>query len=92
MAQSTLQIPETLDKRTVIALLRYNHRKLRHWEMLLPIPQPDFSPELEGEEGGGVLGGGGGWTGGGGGFSLDLFYSNASLEEGAVMCALVDAV
>ena len=63
MAQSTLQIPETLDNGTVITLRRYNHTKLHHWEMLLLIAQPDFSPELEGEEGGG---GEGIWTQGGG--------------------------
>ena len=53
MAQSTLQIPETPDKGTTIALQRYNHTTLHHWEILLPIAQPDFSPELEDEEGGG---------------------------------------
>ena len=62
MAQSTLQIPENPDG-IMIALQRYYHTKLHHWEMLLP----DFSPELEEEEGGrGFWRGGGGWTWGGG--------------------------
>ena len=60
MAQYTPQIPETLDQGTVIGLRRYNHTKVHHWEMLLLIAQPDFSPELEGEEGGGLDRGGGG--------------------------------
>ena len=77
MAQSTLQIPETLDKGTVIALRRYNHTKLHHWEMLLPIAQPDFSPELEGEKG--VWGEAGGLDLAGWTSSLHFFFSNASL-------------
>ena len=68
MAQSTLQIPETPEKRHHGRLARCHHMKLHHWEMLLPVAQPDFSPELEEEEGRGwgVWKGGGGWTWGGG--------------------------
>ena len=63
MAQSTLQISETLDKGTMIALRRDSHTKLHHWGMVLLIAQPDFSPELEGEKGVGVGGLGGGGEG-----------------------------
>ena len=61
MAQSTLRIPDALDKGTVIALRRYNPTKLHHWGMLLPIAQPDLNWKRkrgggrwsEGEGGGG---------------------------------------
>ena len=49
------------------ALQRCNHTKLHHWEMLLAVAQPDFSPALEEEEGGVD------------GSSLHFCYSNASL-------------
>ena len=77
MPQSTLQIPETPDKGTMIALQRYNHTKLHHWEMPLPVAQPNFSPEWEEEEGGGLDRGGLdlGWD-----LSLTFVYSNASLS------------
>ena len=53
LQQSSNTISQTLDKGTSIALRRYNYTKLHHWEILLPIAQPGFSPELEVERGGG---------------------------------------